>query len=184
VAAFAVNLPIGAGVLPAAVTAVGNTLAPLMAAVLLLRVGFRRQLDRQRDALAIVFLGALASMLVSATIGAGTLAVSREIPISQLPTAWAVWWTDLSNARQVMESIAGAVPSEAALVVVDLSDTSYLDSAGIAMIFRLAERLGHRRQELRLVVPADSPVRGVIELTNVPGVVPVEEAILLAAEPG
>lgn len=91
---------------------------------------------------------------------------------------------DLSNARQVMESIAGAVPSEAALVVVDLSDTSYLDSAGIAMIFRLAERLGHRRQELRLVVPADSAVRGVIELTNVPGVVPVEEAIPLAAEPG
>ncbi|HET7276822.1 MAG TPA: SpoIIE family protein phosphatase [Dermatophilaceae bacterium] len=93
VAAFAVNLPIGAGVLPAAATAVGNTLAPLMAAILLLRVGFRRQLDRQRDALAIVFLGALASMLVSATIGAGTLAMSREIPISQLPTAWAVWWT-------------------------------------------------------------------------------------------
>lgn len=93
VAAFAVNLPIGAGPLPAAATAVGNTLAPLVAAILLLRVGFRRQLDRQRDALAIVFLGALASMLVSATIGAGTLAMSREIPISQLPTAWAVWWT-------------------------------------------------------------------------------------------
>ncbi|HET7276823.1 MAG TPA: STAS domain-containing protein [Dermatophilaceae bacterium] len=90
---------------------------------------------------------------------------------------------DLSNARQVMESIAVAVPSEAALVVVDLSDTSYLDSAGIAMIFRLAERLGHRRQELRLVVPADSPVRCVIELTNVRGVLTVEEVIPEAAEP-
>ena len=80
-AAFAVNLPISEGPLPAAVTAAGNVLAPLVAVALLGRVGFRRQLDRQRDALAIVFLGALASMLISATIGALTLVVSGAIPL-------------------------------------------------------------------------------------------------------
>ena len=53
-------------------TAAGNTVAPLVAATLLMRVGFRRQLDRQQDALAIVFIGALASMLISATIGSCT----------------------------------------------------------------------------------------------------------------
>jgi serine phosphatase RsbU (regulator of sigma subunit)/anti-sigma regulatory factor (Ser/Thr protein kinase) len=93
VAAFAVNLPISDGPLPAAVTAAGNTLAPLLAATLLLRVGFRRQLDRQRDALGIVFLGALTSMVVSATIGAVTLVASDAIRVDQLPSAWAVWWT-------------------------------------------------------------------------------------------
>ena len=93
VAAFAVNLPISEGPLPAAVTAAGNTLAPLLAAALLARVGFRRQLDRHRDALAIVLLGALTSMMLSATIGAGTLAVSGAIGTDQLPAAWAVWWT-------------------------------------------------------------------------------------------
>ncbi len=92
-AAFAVNLPISEGPLPAAVTAAGNTLAPLLAATLLARVGFRRQLDRHRDALAIVLLGALVSMMVSATIGAATLAVSGAIGPEQLPAAWAVWWT-------------------------------------------------------------------------------------------
>ena len=92
-AAFAVNLPISEGPVPAAVTAAGNVLAPLLAVVLLNRVGFRRQLDRQRDALAIVFLGALASMTVSASIGAGTLVASDAIPASELPGAWAVWWT-------------------------------------------------------------------------------------------
>ena len=46
-----------------------DTVAPLVAALLLERVGFRRRLDRQRDAMAIVFLAALASMLISATIG-------------------------------------------------------------------------------------------------------------------
>jgi len=92
-AAFAVNLPISEGVLAAAVTAAGNTLAPLAAAVLLSRVGFRRQLDRRQDALAIVFLGALASTLISATIGAGTLVVSGAIHSDRLLNAWAVWWT-------------------------------------------------------------------------------------------
>jgi serine phosphatase RsbU (regulator of sigma subunit)/anti-sigma regulatory factor (Ser/Thr protein kinase) len=43
--------------------------------------------------LSIVFLGALLSMVVSATIGAGTLLVSDAISVDQLPSAWAVWWT-------------------------------------------------------------------------------------------
>jgi serine phosphatase RsbU (regulator of sigma subunit)/anti-sigma regulatory factor (Ser/Thr protein kinase) len=91
-AAFAVNLPISEGPLPAAVTAAGNLLAPLIAVTVLQRVGFRRQLDRQRDALAIVFV-ALASMTVSASIGAVTLVASDAIPGSDFPAAWAVWWT-------------------------------------------------------------------------------------------
>ena len=93
VAAFAVNLPISDTLLAAAVTAVGNTAAPYLAVVLLDRVGFRRQLERQRDALAIVFIGALGAMLVSATIGASTLVVDGTIPLADLPTAWTVWWT-------------------------------------------------------------------------------------------
>jgi serine phosphatase RsbU (regulator of sigma subunit) len=93
VAAFAVNLPISEGPLAAAATAAGNTLAPLLAAVLLARVGFRPQLDRRQDALSIVFLGALASTLVSATVGAGTLVVSGAISSDDLVSAWAVWWT-------------------------------------------------------------------------------------------
>jgi serine phosphatase RsbU (regulator of sigma subunit) len=93
VAALAVNLPISATLLAAGVTAMGNTLAPVVAVTLLQRAGFRRQLDRHHDAIAIVFIGALGSMLVSATIGAVTLAASGTIAASQLPTAWAVWWT-------------------------------------------------------------------------------------------
>ena len=48
IAAFAVNLTISATPLAAATTAAGNTLAPLAAAILLDRVGFRPQLDRLR----------------------------------------------------------------------------------------------------------------------------------------
>ena len=93
VAALAINLPISATVVAAVATAVGNTLAPVLAVTLLHRVGFRRELDRQHDALAIVFVGALASMLVSATIGSLVLLASGSIQAGQLPTAFAVWWT-------------------------------------------------------------------------------------------
>ena len=92
IAAFAVNLPISTSAVAAAVTAVGNTLAPLAAATLLLRAGFRPQLDRLRDALAIVFLAALGSTLISATIGATTLVVSEAITEAQFLGAWSVWW--------------------------------------------------------------------------------------------
>jgi PAS domain S-box-containing protein len=92
IAAFAVNLTISATPVAAAATAVGNTLAPLVAATLLLRVAFRPELDRLRDALAIVFLAALASMVISATIGAVTLLATDVIVRNELLSAWSVWW--------------------------------------------------------------------------------------------
>jgi PAS domain S-box-containing protein len=91
--AFLVNAPISSSLLAAAATAAGNTLAPFVAARSLIKVGFRRQLDRLRDAIAIVFLAALGSMLISASVGAGTLALSGAIPASDFLGAWAVWWT-------------------------------------------------------------------------------------------
>jgi integral membrane sensor domain MASE1/anti-sigma regulatory factor (Ser/Thr protein kinase) len=91
-AALVVNLPITTGVLPAAATAAGNTLAPLVAATLLAKVGFRREIDRLRDATAIVFVGALLSMSISASVGTGVLVASGVLPADELPGSWAVWW--------------------------------------------------------------------------------------------
>jgi signal transduction histidine kinase len=92
-AALAVNLPIGPSPLGAAFIAIGNTLAPLVSAELLRLVGFRRELDRLRDAAAIIGLGALVSMAISASIGTSVLVLSGAVaPTAFLPT-WAVWWT-------------------------------------------------------------------------------------------
>jgi signal transduction histidine kinase len=92
-AAFAVNLPIGPSPLGAAVIAAGNTLAPLVAAELLKRVDFHVELDRLQDALAIIVIGALGAMTISATIGSSVLAISGAIPRSAFWPTWAVWWT-------------------------------------------------------------------------------------------
>ena len=85
---------------------------------------------------------------------------------------------DLSNVEQVMKAIGSATPHHAVLVLVDLSETMYIDSAGIGMLFRLAERLGYNRQELRLVIPRETPIRAVIELTNVPQVIQVHDSFI------
>ena len=79
---------------------------------------------------------------------------------------------DLSNAARVRDAIGAALP-DLPEVCVDLSGTEYLDSAGIAMLFLLAERLSYNRQELRLVVPPEGPIRAMIGLTRLDQVIRV-----------
>lgn len=81
---------------------------------------------------------------------------------------------DMSNADELASAMEGAVPNDAARLVVDLSHTIYLDSAGLRVLFVLAARLGARRQEMRLVVPEESPIRSALELTGLATVVPLE----------
>jgi signal transduction histidine kinase len=92
VSAFAVNLPLGPSPLGAAFIAAGNTLAPLVSAELMARAGFRIQLDRLRDAVAIIVLGALIGMTISATVGSSVLILSGSVPAGNYVATWAVWW--------------------------------------------------------------------------------------------
>ena len=82
---------------------------------------------------------------------------------------------DLSNVDAVRDAIGAALP-DLPEVVLDLTALEYLDSAGISMLFRLAERLSYNRQELRLVVPPDATVRAVIRLTRLDQVITVEDS--------
>jgi anti-anti-sigma factor len=84
---------------------------------------------------------------------------------------------DLSNARDLLDEIGDAVRSGATIITVDLSAVTFLDSSGIAMLFQLRQRIAYSRQELRLVVPPGSPIRRVLELTGVPQVIPVQDAL-------
>lgn len=92
-AAFAVNVPIGPSPMGAAMIAAGNTLAPLTAAALLRRADFSLRLDRLRDAAAIIVLGALLAMTISATVGSSVLVLSGSVPTDSFWSTWAVWWT-------------------------------------------------------------------------------------------
>ncbi|MCX5211843.1 MASE1 domain-containing protein [Kitasatospora sp. NBC_00240] len=72
--------------------AAGNTLAPVCSYLMLRRVGFRIELDRLRDGVVLVFLGALAGMLISATVGSFALLLIGSLPASGFCATWSAWW--------------------------------------------------------------------------------------------
>src|SRR5207253_10348084 len=91
-AALAVNLPLGPSPVGAAFIAAGNTLAPLTAAALLERGGFRAPLDRLRDAGYITVFGPPGGTTVSATLGAAVPVRSGAMPTASFLSRWLVWW--------------------------------------------------------------------------------------------
>jgi len=80
---------------------------------------------------------------------------------------------DLANARPIGSLITGAVTNDVRGVVLDLTDTTYLDSSGVHLVFELHERLRARQQRLVLAIPAGSRIRRVLDLVNVEAVIPV-----------
>ena len=74
---------------------------------------------------------------------------------------------DMSNATDVSASLQNAVAQSAAGLIVDFTQTRYLDSAGVQFIFEIGKRLRDRGQRLYLVAPEHSPVGIVLEIVNV-----------------
>jgi anti-sigma B factor antagonist len=93
-----------------------------------------------------------------------------EVPIAALEGE-----IDMANAEDLRDSMLEAVTNRAPGLVVDLTSTTYLDSAGIHVVFELARRLHARQQQLRVVVPAGATIRRVLTLTNVSAVAPMHE---------
>ncbi len=84
---------------------------------------------------------------------------------------------DMTNAAYLREQLLDAMPNDALALVIDISACRYLDSAAIEVLFDLSRRLARRRQELRVVMPPDSPLRRVIELTEVGSAAPVHDSL-------
>jgi anti-anti-sigma factor len=83
---------------------------------------------------------------------------------------------DASNAAELRIALVDRLSNDANGLVLNLSETSYLDSTGISLLFELARGLAARRQVLRLVVPRTAPIRRVLELCDVDSVAPMDEA--------
>jgi anti-anti-sigma factor len=108
-------------------------------------------------------LTALARVEVDRTGQRGVIAIHGEI--------------DISNAQEVSAAIEAVMPNAVELLVIDLSGTTYLDSAGVQLLFLLAQRLQTRRQALILVVPEEAPIRAVLELTGMPRIVRMQAVL-------
>ena len=84
---------------------------------------------------------------------------------------------DMSNATYVREQLLASMPNEAAIMVLDIGGCRYLDSAAIEVLFDVSRRLARRRQELRIAMPPDSPLKRVLELTEVHTAAPVYDSL-------
>jgi len=89
---------------------------------------------------------------------------------------------DASNARLLGQRLTDSVPNTAMGLVVDLTETSYLDSSGIQLLFELADRLRRRQQELHVVVPPESFVSDVLQAVNLSGAAKTDTSVLAALE--
>ena len=87
---------------------------------------------------------------------------------------------DLSNAAEITHALLGGVPNEALGLVIDLSEVSYIDSAGVRMLAELDHRLGWRAQALRVVAPEESRSRRVLEIAGLERVLSLDTSVVTA----
>lgn len=74
---------------------------------------------------------------------------------------------DASNAALLRGRLRAPVTNRAHHVVLDLTGISYIDSAGINLLFELGTELTTRQQELRLVIVPGSPIERMAQISGV-----------------
>jgi anti-sigma B factor antagonist len=89
---------------------------------------------------------------------------------------------DLSNVEEAESTIALSVTPDMGGLIIDLTDTTFLDSTGVRMIFELASRLRARRHQLRLVADTTTLVHRVLVLSRLDALVPVDASLDSALE--
>ncbi|HWT24292.1 MAG TPA: STAS domain-containing protein [Solirubrobacteraceae bacterium] len=110
-----------------------------------------------------------------------SLVTVREDWHGDVPVARIEGEVDAANVADVAARLRGLMTNRAMRLVVDLAATSYLDSAGINLLFAIGEELRSRQQKLHLVVAEGSPVTRMLRLTSLDRAHPthasVEEAL-------
>jgi anti-anti-sigma factor len=75
---------------------------------------------------------------------------------------------DAASAAAIQRQLADALGPDVLGFVIDLSETRYVDSAGIDMLLRLGDRLEHRRCKLALVIPDASQLNRLAKIVGLP----------------
>jgi anti-sigma B factor antagonist len=79
---------------------------------------------------------------------------------------------DASNAGEIAERLRAALSNRSKALVCDLSGTTYIDSAGLNLLFELSVALRERQQELHLIVAQPSPIARMVAIVGLAAAVP------------
>ena len=71
---------------------------------------------------------------------------------------------DMSNAPSVRQQLADSVTPDDDALLVDLTELSFIDSAGLHTLIELGTVLEERRQQLLLCVPPGSTIARAVEI--------------------
>ena len=73
---------------------------------------------------------------------------------------------DISRAEPIKVELLRAISNQDYGLVVDMGEVTYLDSAGVNVLFEVAERLDARQQALVAVVPDRALIQKVLTLVD------------------
>ena len=73
---------------------------------------------------------------------------------------------DIMQAPSLLQRLMGAADNRDIGLVVDLTEVTYIDSAGVNVLFEVAEALRQRQLEVAVVVPGGSLVERVFTLVD------------------
>lgn len=102
--------------------------------------------------------------------------------IDHVPIAHVKEDIDATNATTIQQQLADALGPDASSLVIDLSGTRYVDSAGIDMLLRLSDRLDHRRAKLTLVIPDASQLKRLASIVGLPDAIAIHPTLPAALQ--
>jgi anti-anti-sigma factor len=106
-----------------------------------------------------------------------TLARLEDEWHDEIPVARVQGEVDASNVKEIGDRLRSLLSNRSVAMIVDLSATTYLDSAGINLLFMLAEEMRSRQQRLALVVADPSPIARMVSLTGLDRAMPVHPTL-------
>ena len=89
---------------------------------------------------------------------------------------------DVSNVGEIRTAMRELVTNQQFALIVDLTPTSYLDSAGINLLFAVGEEMRGRQQQLHVVLSESSPLTRMVTLTGLDKSLPTHSTLERALE--
>ncbi len=81
---------------------------------------------------------------------------------------------DLANAADIEAEITAAIGNRATGVTLDLSGVTYIDSAGLQVVFALTVTLRRLQIDMRVIAPEGSAARHAIEMAGMASIAEIE----------
>jgi anti-sigma B factor antagonist len=109
----------------------------------------------------------------------------RHTTVREVPVLVVTGELDLLAAPRLADEVAAALAGDPAVLAIDLSGTTFLDSGGVRQVVRSARGAGQVGTTVQVVCPPENhPVRLVFDLLSIDRFVPVlPSADLIGADP-